>query len=120
MPPRDKVRVVKDSHDCDRKSTTRLPAALSNSSALRRERERVEYIQTLRKQNRRWRSLRDGSLRDGILWSVTISAAYSIDLSTFVRRHDPPLARESPTRENLGVKCPPGNERVGDQRVLRS
>lgn len=50
-----KARIVQDTHVLDRESKDQNQAAFRNSSALLPEEERVEYINTFKKENGRWK-----------------------------------------------------------------
>ena len=55
QPPWAKARIVQDTHVLDRNSKTRDEAAYRNSSALLPGGERVEYINTFKKENGKWK-----------------------------------------------------------------
>jgi hypothetical protein len=54
-PPWAKARIVQDTHVLDRESKEQDQAAFRNSSALLPEGERVEYINTFKRENGKWR-----------------------------------------------------------------
>ena len=54
-PPWAKARIVQDTHVLDRKSKDEDQAGFRNSSALLPERERVEYINTFKKETGKWK-----------------------------------------------------------------
>lgn len=54
-PPWAKARIVQDTHVLDRKSKDQDQAAYRNSSALLPEGERVEYINTFKRESGKWK-----------------------------------------------------------------
>ena len=54
-PPWAKARIVQDTHVLDRNSKDQDQAAFRNSSALLPEAERVEYINTFKRENGKWK-----------------------------------------------------------------